>query len=410
MPGGVSSPVRAFHAVTGTPVFIDRAKGAFLWDVDGNRYLDYVGSWGPMILGHAPPKVIQRIQSLAEKGTSYGAPSSLETELAQQIIDAVPSIEKIRFVSSGTEAVMSAVRLARAYTGRSKIVKFTGCYHGHADAFLLKAGSGASTLGVPDSKGVPKEAIVNTLLAPYNDLAMVKAHLEANPEGIAAILVEPVAGNMGCIPPEPGFLEGLRTLCSYYKTLLIFDEVITGFRVAYGGAQQYYEVLPDITVLGKIIGGGLPVGAYGASCEIMAMVAPDGPMYQAGTLSGNPLAMGAGLETLRALSDPRHYERISHLTETLVSGLETIANQKGIPVYITQVGSMFTLFFNEGPVFDYEGVLSCSRDRFKTYFHAMLAQGIYLAPSPFETGFVSCAHTQTDIEQTLAAFDKVSWS
>jgi glutamate-1-semialdehyde 2,1-aminomutase len=406
LPGGVNSPVRSFRSVEGSPVFIDRAEGAYLWDLDGNRYIDYVGSWGPMILGHAYPPVVQRVQALAVRGTSYGAPTQYETEMAQLVIDAVPSIEMVRFVSSGTEAVMSAMRLARAATGRSKVVKFTGCYHGHVDDLLVKAGSGAAALGVPDSKGITPEAAQNTLLAPYNDLDAVKAWFEQFPNGIAAILVEPVAGNMGCVPPLLGFLEGLRALATQYGALLIFDEVMTGFRVAYGGAQAYYGVMPDITTLGKIVGGGLPVGAYGASKSLMAHVAPLGPMYQAGTLSGNPLAMGAGIETLKALQAPGRYDSLAQKTGQLVSGLQALAEQYHLPLQTAQVGSMFGFFFAEAPVTNYEAVLQTNKARFNRVFHHLLSQGVYLAPSAFEAGFVSDAHTADDITQTLAAFER----
>jgi len=390
-------------------VFIDRAYGAYLWDVDGNQYIDYVGSWGPMILGHAHPAVVRRVQALAEKGLSYGAPTELENELAELVIAAVPSIEMVRFVNSGTEAVMSAIRLARAYTGRSKIVKFSGCYHGHADSLLVKAGSGASTLGIPDSPGIPQNTTQETLIAAYNNLASVETLLQAHGPDVAAILVEPVAGNMGCIPPQPEFLPGLRKLAAQYGAMLIFDEVMTGFRVAYGGAQALYGVMPDITTLGKIVGGGLPVGAYGASKQIMQTVAPVGPMYQAGTLSGNPLAMGAGIETLKQLQEPGVYEVLSVTTRALVHGLQAIAEQKGVSASVTHVGSMFTLFFAEREPLNYEDVLKCDKARFNIYFHQMLAQGIYLAPSAFEAGFVSLAHTDEDIAQTLEAFQRVTF-
>ncbi len=408
MPGGVNSPVRAFRSVGGTPVFIERALGSYLFDVDGNRYIDYVGSWGPMILGHAHPEVIKTVQELAAKGTSFGAPTPLESELARLVIDAVPSIEMVRFVNSGTEAVLSAIRLARAYTGRDKVIKFAGCYHGHVDDLLVKAGSGASTLGIPDSPGVSKAVAGNTLIANFNDLASVEQLFTAHPDSIAAILVEPVAGNMGCVPPEPGFLEGLRRLADQYKALLIFDEVMTGFRVAYGGAQQRYGIRPDITTLGKIVGGGLPVGAYGASQEMMGMVAPAGPMYQAGTLSGNPLAMGAGIATLTLLKQPGLYEQLEKATTQLITGLHAVAEQKGFPSVMTQVGSMFSLFFNERPVRNYDDVLASNKARFNQFFHGMLSQGVYLAPSAFEAGFVSVAHTEADIQETIAAFDKLT--
>lgn len=406
LPGGVNSPVRAFRSVGGNPVFMQKAKGAYLWDIDGNQYIDYVGTWGPAILGHAHPQVVKRIQKVAEDGTSFGAPTLMETELAQLVIDLVPSIEKVRFVNSGTEAVMSAIRLARAYTGRSKIIKFEGCYHGHSDYLLVKAGSGAATHGVPDSAGVPATTASETMNANFNDLASVKALLDACPGQVAAILIEPVAGNMGCVPPEPGFLEGLRKLADESGACLIFDEVMTGFRVALGGAQQRYGVMPDITCLGKIIGGGLPVGAYGGKKEIMAQVAPEGPMYQAGTLSGNPLAMAAGLETLKLLSEPGVYERLEGLSAKLGDGLEAICQEKGIPYAANRVGAMMTLFFTEGPVKTYNDVCGFDRERFNRFFWGMLDQGVYLAPSQFEAGFMSLAHTEADIEKTLEAAHK----
>ncbi len=403
MPGGVNSPVRAFKSVGGHPVFIQKAKGAYLWDIDENQYIDYVGSWGPAILGHAHPDVIRAIQETAEKGTSFGAPTLLETQLAQCVIRLVPSIEKVRFVNSGTEALMSVIRLARAYTGRDKIIKFAGCYHGHADQLLVKAGSGATTLGIPDSPGVPESTVRDTLTAVYNDADSVAKLLEQYKNQVAGILIEPVAGNMGCIPPKPGFLEDLRELATQYQTLLIFDEVMTGFRVALGGAQERYGVMPDITALGKIIGGGLPVAAYGASRTIMDTVAPVGPMYQAGTLSGNPLAMAAGLSTLQLLEAPGLYPGLEAITETLAQGLLERARRYHIPVYGTQVGAMTTLFFTETPVYDYETALKSNRQHFQQFFWSMLNQGIYLAPSQFEAGFVSLAHTHKDIEATLDA-------
>lgn len=405
MPGGVNSPVRAFKSVGGHPIFIQRAQGPYIWDVDGNKYIDYVGSWGPMIVGHAHPQVIERICTQALMGTSYGAPTALESELAMMVIEAVPGIAMVRFVNSGTEAVMSAIRLARAYTGQDKIVKFTGCYHGHTDSLLVKAGSGVSTLGLPDSPGVPANTTENTLLAPFNNLEAVEALLKEHANQVAGILVEPVAGNMGCVTPKPGFLQGLRDLATRYNTLLIFDEVMTGFRVAYGGAQALYGVTPDITTLGKIVGGGLPVGAYGASKEIMSMVAPAGPMYQAGTLSGNPLAMVAGIETLKLLQAPGVYEKLEASTTTLVEGMVEIARQAGVSVYPTQVGSMFSLFYSDAPLYDYEAVLGSDKAKFNQVFHAMLQQGIYLAPSAFEAGFVSLAHSSNDIQTTLNAFE-----
>lgn len=403
LPGGVNSPVRAFKSVGGNPVFIEKAKGAYLWDIDGNQYVDYVGTWGPAILGHAHPQVIQRIQQAAELGTSFGAPTLIETELAQLVIDMVPSIEKVRFVNSGTEAVMSAIRLARAYTGRTKIIKFEGCYHGHSDYLLVKAGSGASTHGVPDSAGVPASTASETLNASFNDLESVQKLLEEYPQQVAGILIEPVAGNMGCIPPEPGFLEGLRKLADESGACLIFDEVMTGFRVAAGGAQQAFGVTPDITCLGKIIGGGLPVGAYGGKKDIMAKVAPEGPMYQAGTLSGNPLAMAAGLETLKLLNQPGVYETLQKTTALLGKELADLLTRKGIPHYITQAGSMTTLFFTDGPVKNYQDVCQFNRERFNRFFWGMLNNGVYLAPSQFETGFVSLAHTESDIAKTIEA-------
>ena len=406
LPGGVNSPVRAFRSVGGNPVFMEKAKGAYLWDIDGNQYIDYVGTWGPAIVGHAHPQVIRRIQEVAESGTSFGAPTLMETEMGQLVIDLVPSIEKVRFVNSGTEAVMSAIRLARAYTGRSKIIKFEGCYHGHSDYLLVKAGSGAATHGVPDSAGVPASTASETMNAHFNKLESVEALLKACPEQVAAILIEPVAGNMGCVPPEPGFLEGLRRLADESGACLIFDEVMTGFRVALGGAQQRYGVTPDITCLGKIIGGGLPVGAYGGKKEIMAQVAPDGPMYQAGTLSGNPLAMAAGLETLKLLQAPGVYERLEVISTHLGEGLAAICHKKGIPHTAHRVGAMMTLFFTEGPVKTYNDVCRFDRERFNRFFWGMLDQGIYLAPSQFEASFFSLAHTYEDVERTLAAAER----
>jgi glutamate-1-semialdehyde 2,1-aminomutase len=406
MPGGVNSPVRAFRSVGGNPVFIERANGAHVWDIDGNRYIDYVGTWGPAILGHAHPQVIRRIQQVAEKGTSFGAPTLMETELAELVIELVPGIEKVRFVNSGTEAVMSAIRLARAYTSRSKIIKFEGCYHGHSDYLLVKAGSGAATHGIPDSAGVPAGTAAETLTAVFNNLDSVRALLEANAGQVAGILVEPVAGNMGCIPPEEGFLEGLRQLADAHGACLVFDEVMTGFRVALGGAQERYGVIPDITCLGKIIGGGLPVGAYGGKEEIMAMVAPEGPMYQAGTLSGNPLAMAAGLETLTLLKQPGVYEQLEKMSFVLGSGLMDICAGKGIPHFATQVGSMMTLFFAEGPIRNYQDVCLFDRERFNRFFWGMLDHGVYLAPSQFEAAFLSLAHTEEDIQKTLDAADQ----
>lgn len=406
MPGGVNSPVRAFKSVGGDPVFMQKAQGPFLWDIDGNRYIDYVGSWGPAIVGHSHPDVLRRVREVAENGLSFGAPTLLESELAEQVIARVPSIEKVRFVNSGTEAVMSAIRLARAYTGRTRLIKFEGCYHGHSDPLLVKAGSGAATHGVPDSAGVTAAIAAETLNARFNDLDSVQRFFEAEPQGISSILVEPVAGNMGCIPPEPGFLQGLREMADRYGACLIFDEVMTGFRVASGGAQERYGVLPDITCLGKIIGGGLPVGAYGGKRDIMALVAPEGPMYQAGTLSGNPLAMAAGMETLRLLAQPGVYDRLEAATARLAQGLGTLCVERGVPHTVTQVGAMMTLFFAEGPLRNYQDVCRFDRERFNRFFRAMLEQGVYLAPSQFESLFLSLAHTDAEIDQTLQAVDR----
>ena len=403
MPGGVNSPVRAFNAVVGEPIFIQRAKGAYLWDLDGNRYVDYVGAWGPAILGHAHPDVLHAVQSATDNGLGFGTPTLAENTLARMVIDMVPSIESVRFVNSGTEACMSAIRLARAFTGCDKIIKFAGCYHGHADSFLVKAGSGATTLGVPDSPGVPKALADLTLTAQFNDAESVDALLDTHAGTVAAIIVEPVAGNMGCIPPESGFLDTLRALADKYDVLLIFDEVMTGFRVARGGAQARYGVTPDLTTLGKIVGGGLPVGAYGGRKDIMAMVAPAGPMYQAGTLSGNPLAMAAGIETLKHLNETGLYAEMESLTALLLNGLLKICQDKGIPAVGTQVGTMFSVFFTDHPVTDYTTAMQGDTARFSAYHAAMLDRGVYLAPSAFESGFISAAHTEADIHHTLAA-------
>ncbi|MFQ6059180.1 MAG: glutamate-1-semialdehyde 2,1-aminomutase [Anaerolineae bacterium] len=401
LPGGVNSPVRAFRAVGGEPLFIQRGEGAYLWDVDGHRYIDYVGSWGPLILGHAHPRVVAALQQAIERGTSYGAPTEPEVELAELVIEAVPSIEMVRFVNSGTEATMSALRLARAYTGRDKIIKFEGCYHGHADMLLVQAGSGVATLGLPDSPGVPQGATRDTLAAPYNDLPAVETLFDRYGGQIAAVIVEPVAGNMGVVPPQPGFLEGLREVTRKHGTLLIFDEVMTGFRVAFGGAQALYGVTPDLTCLGKVIGGGLPVGAYGGRREIMELVAPLGPMYQAGTLSGNPLAMTAGIETLKLLREPGVYEQLEAQSARLAQGLGEAARQAGVSVYQSRVGSMLTLFFTEQQVINYATARTADTARYARFFHAMLARGVYFAPSQFEAAFVSLAHTDRDIEQTV---------
>ncbi len=404
MPGGVNSPVRAFRAVGGDPLFIARAKGARLWDADGNEFLDYVGSWGPMILGHAHPRVLETIRRTLEGGTSFGAPTELEVRLADLITHIVPSIEVVRMVNSGTEATMSALRLARAFTGREKFIKFDGCYHGHADPFLVRAGSGAMTLGVPDSPGVPAGAAAGTLTATFNDLSSVETLLEKHRGGVAAVIVEPVAGNMGCVPPGEGFLRNLRKLCTRETVLLIFDEVMTGFRLALGGAQERFGITPDLTTLGKIIGGGLPVGAYGGRKDIMALVAPTGPVYQAGTLSGNPLAMAAGLETLTLLrEDSDFYRRLEELSGRLATGIQRNLEEQGIPATQNRVGSMSTLFFTQGRVVDYPTARAADTRRFGLYFREMLARGIYLAPSQFEVTFVSSAHTEADIDRTVDA-------
>jgi glutamate-1-semialdehyde 2,1-aminomutase len=407
IPGGVNSPVRAFRAVGGTPLFIERGEGPYLFDADGNRYIDYVLSWGPLILGHAPRRIVDALARQAEQGTSFGAPTALEIELAQLIIEAVPSVEMVRFVNSGTEATMSAVRLARAYTGRPKIIKFAGCYHGAADPFLVQAGSGVATLGLPDSPGVPSGATQDTLTAPYNDLEAVAELFRTFGEQIAAVIVEPVAGNMGLVLPQPGFLEGLRRITKEHGALLIFDEVMTGFRVAYGGAQEFYGVIPDITTLGKVIGGGLPVGAYGGPREIMETVAPAGPMYQAGTLSGNPLAMVAGIETLRAIQAPNAFGRMESLAGRLVSAIGQAADEAGVPLQCASVGSMFGLFFADRPVTDYASAKTADTARYARFFWGMLARGVYLAPSQFEAGFLSLAHTEEDIETTVEAARRV---
>ncbi|MBI5877433.1 MAG: glutamate-1-semialdehyde 2,1-aminomutase [Chloroflexi bacterium] len=403
IPGGVNSPVRAFKSVGGTPRFIDRAEGPYLFDVDGNRYADYVLSWGPLILGHAHPAVVEAICAQAPRGASYGAPTALEVELARLITGAMPSLELIRMVNSGTEATMSALRLARAFTGRAKIIKFAGGYHGHADLLLAQAGSGVATLGLPDSAGVPPSTVADTLTAPYNDLPAVERLLDANRGQVAAIIVEPVAGNMGVVPPQPGFLEGLRALTTAHGALLIFDEVITGFRVGLGGAQALYGVRPDLTCLGKIIGGGLPVGAYGGRRDIMQMIAPSGPVYQAGTLSGNPLAMAAGIATLRVLHGDGVYPALERMATDLCRGIADGARAAGVPVQQNRIGGMFTTFFSETPVTDYESAKRSDTKRYARYFHALLERGVYVAPSQFEAGFVSTAHSDEVIAESATA-------
>jgi len=407
IPGGVNSPVRAFKGVGGDPVFIERAEGAYLYDVDGRRYIDYVGSWGPMIAGHAHPDIVAAVQDAATRGLSYGAPTELEIAMAERVCQLVPSIESVRMVNSGTEATMSAIRLARGYTGRDKIVKFEGCYHGHGDSLLVKAGSGALTLGVPSSPGIPASLAEHTLTLEYNNLDSVNWTFARMGEEIACVIVEPVAGNMNCIPPEPGFLEGLRKACDEYGALLIFDEVMTGFRVGLGGAQGLYGVTPDLTTLGKVIGGGMPVGAFGGRKEIMDHLAPVGPVYQAGTLSGNPIAMTAGLKTLEIVSAPGFYEDLTARTGRLLAGLRERAAAAGVPFTTNQVGAMFGLFFTDvEPVTRYAQATACNLDHFKRFFHAMLERGVYLAPSAFEAGFVSSAHGDADLEATLQAAEE----
>ena len=403
MPGGVSSPVRAFRAVGGSPVFVERGEGAYLVDVDGNRYVDYVLSWGPLVLGHAHPRVVAALEERVRRGTSYGAPSPLEVELARLIREAMPSIELVRFVNSGTEATMSALRLARAFTERSKIVKFTGCYHGHADLLLVQAGSGVATLGLPDSPGVTQGAVSDTLTAPYNDLAAVERLFAEHAGEIAAVIVEPVAGNMGLVVPAEGFLEGLRALSEADGALLVFDEVMTGFRVHPGGAQELYGITPDLTALGKVIGGGLPVGAYGGRGEIMELVAPAGPVYQAGTLSGNPLAMTAGIETLRTLAEPDVWDGIVRAGKRLLAGLGDAAAAAGVPAQPTHAGTMFGLFFAEAPIRSWEDANLADTNRFAAFHRGMLDRGVYLPPSQFEAWFLSSAHGDQEIDATIAA-------
>jgi glutamate-1-semialdehyde 2,1-aminomutase len=407
IPGGVNSPVRAFRSVGGEPLFIESASGPCVVAHDGRRYIDYVGSWGPMVLGHAHPQVIRAVQERAALGLSFGAPTLIETQVARKICELMPSIELVRMVSSGTEATMSAIRLARGFTGRSKIVKFEGCYHGHSDSLLVKAGSGALTLGVPTSAGVPPEFAAHTLTLSYNDIEQVQQTFAALGREIACIIVEPVAGNMNCVPPAPGFLEALRAACDSYGSVLVFDEVMTGFRVALGGAQALYGIKPDLTTLGKIVGGGMPVGAFGGRRDIMERIAPLGPVYQAGTLSGNPVAMAAGLTTLEAISAPGFHERLAQRTQQLMDGLNQAARAAKVPFATNHVCGMFGLFFSGRPVKSFGDVMACDVERFKRFFHGMLAEGVYLAPSAFEAGFVSAAHEDAHIEATVAAARKV---
>jgi glutamate-1-semialdehyde 2,1-aminomutase len=406
IPGGVNSPVRAFRKVGGTPVFIDHAAGSRLFDCEGKEYIDYVLSWGPLILGHAHPRVVSAIKQACDRGNSFGAPTEAEAIFAEMIVEAVPSIEKVRLVSSGTEATMTAIRLARGFTGKDDIIKFEGCYHGHSDSLLVKAGSGAATLGVPDSLGVPSDLARHTISLPYNDVSAFTRAIEGNHENLACVIVEPVAANMGVVPPEDGFLRALRDLCSRYGVILIFDEVITGFRLGYGGAQELYGITSDLTTLGKIIGGGMPIGAVGGKAEIMDLLAPDGGVYQAGTFSGNPVAVAAGIETLKVLSEENPYPELDRLTRKLADGLRNITQQLSIASFITQVGSMMSLFFSEKPVRDFQAVLRTDADRYRKYFHGMLKRGIYLAPSPYEATFLSTAHTDRDIERTLEAAEE----
>ncbi|MEP1743053.1 MAG: glutamate-1-semialdehyde 2,1-aminomutase [Kangiellaceae bacterium] len=410
IPGAVNSPVRAFNGVGGTPVFVEKANGAYFTDVDGKQYVDYVGSWGPMIHGHNHPEIRNAVIEAAQNGLSFGAPTEIELTMAKAVCDLIPSIEQVRMVSSGTEATMSAIRLARGFTGKDKLIKFEGCYHGHADCLLVKAGSGALTLGEPTSPGVPADFAKHTLTAEFNNLQSVKELFEANQDDIATVIVEPIPGNMNCIPPEDGFLQGLRQLCDQYKAVLIFDEVMCGLRVGPGSAQQLYNVTPDLTTLGKIIGGGMPVGAFGGKKEIMQFLAPAGPVYQAGTLSGNPIAMSAGLTSLKMLSAPGFFAPLYDYTERLVSGLQKLADEHNIPMTTNHVGSMFGIFFTtDKKVTRFSQVVNSNQDMFRKFFHAMLDEGIYLAPSAFETGFVSAAHDEQTLEKTFAAA-KVAFS
>ncbi len=408
IPGGVNSPVRAFSSVGGSPRFIEKADGAYIYDADGNAYIDYVGSWGPMILGHNHPKIREAVLAAVENGLSFGAPTELEVTMAEKVIEMVPSMEQVRMVSSGTEATMSAIRLARGFTSRDKILKFEGCYHGHADCLLVKAGSGALTLGQPSSPGIPEDFAKHTLTATYNDLESVKALFEQYPEEISCIILEPVAGNMNCIPPVDGFLQGLRAICDQYGALMIIDEVMTGFRVSKSGAQGYYGVTPDLTTLGKVIGGGMPVGAFGGRKDVMQFIAPTGPVYQAGTLSGNPIAMSAGLAQMEELCADGVYEELAAKTKRIAEGFKAAANKHGIPMSINYVGGMFGLFFTEEEkVTSFEQVTKCDADKFPIFYHGMLDEGIYLAPSAYEAGFLSMAHGEKELEETLAAADRV---
>lgn len=408
IPGGVNSPVRAFKGVGGTPIFFDRAKGAYVYDADGNRYIDYVGSWGPMILGHSAPEILDAVRERMEKGLSFGAPTHIEIEMAEQVCKLIPSMDMVRMVNSGTEATMSAIRLARGFTGRDKLVKFEGCYHGHADSLLVKAGSGALTLGIPTSPGVPASVAEHTVTLDYNNLDSVKECFARIGDQIACVIVEPVAGNMNCIPPSRSFLQGLRELCDVHGIVLIFDEVMSGFRVSLGGAQAYYDVTPDMTCLGKVIGGGLPVGAFGGKREIMEHLAPLGPVYQAGTLSGNPLAMSAGLAMLNAIQRDGLYEQLTARVERMLAGFKAAADKHGVPFSSNSAGSMFGIFFTElEQVSCFKEVAEqCDGQRFNQFFHAMLKEGVYLAPSSFEAGFMSAAHTAEDIDDTIAAADR----
>ena len=408
IPGGVNSPVRAFNGVGGTPLFIDKANGAYIYDADGKAYIDYVGSWGPMILGHNHPSIRQAVHDAVENGLSFGAPTELEVKMAEKVREFIPSIELVRMVSSGTEATMSAIRLARGFTHRDKILKFEGCYHGHADCLLVKAGSGALTLGQPSSPGIPEDFAKHTLTAVYNDLESVKALFSQYPDDIACIIVEPVAGNMNCIPPIEGFLQGLREICDQYGALLIIDEVMTGFRVAKNGAQGHYGVTPDLTTLGKVIGGGMPVGAFGGRKEVMDYIAPTGPVYQAGTLSGNPIAMSAGLAQLEELSKPELYESLANKTKRVAEGLVAAAKKHGFALSVNYVGGMFGYFFTQDDkITKFEQVTQCDIEKFKAFYHGMLNEGIYLAPSAYEAGFLSMAHGDKEIDETIAAAERV---